>query len=444
MPADTSPRKPKIALLGTFGTGNLGNECTLDAVLYAFPAMIPSADIICICSGPEETKRKHRLCAFPIRPSLSFRRLFNSCFAPRTAPAGTQPSEITDPLPRTPPALQPVIRVLKLLFLVFEEPFRWYQAFKALKGTSALMVIGLGMLGDFGIRPFGLHYDLLRWSLVAKLSGRSLFFVSVGVGPIHNRLSRLMVKTALRLGDYRSYRDVFSRQYLEAIGFKRRVDAVYPDLVFSLPYALLPDKRKPGDGRAVVGYGIMNYYSPTGMMENREGIYKTYLARSSAAIVGLLERGYKIRLLIGDVAYDNSVRRDLRELIEKRGWTCDGNTLIDEPASSVGQLLSQVSDTDIVVASRFHNILLGLMLSKPVVALSYHEKVLDLVNSVGLAQYCQDIEHIDVERLITQCTELLTERVASQRRVHIDEQVSGFRRALNEQYDRIAALLIGR
>ena len=50
---------------------------------------------------------------------------------------------------------------------------------------------------------------------------------------------------------------------------------------------------------------------------------------------------------------------------------------------------------------RFHNLLLALMLRKPVVAISYHEKFQPLMDSVGLGGiYPQDIEHIDVDDLI--------------------------------------------
>ena len=52
-------------------------------------------------------------------------------------------------------------------------------------------------------------------------------------------LGRVLVKAALSLADYRSYRDDASRDYLRGIGFRAKRDPVYPDLVFSLPEALL-------------------------------------------------------------------------------------------------------------------------------------------------------------------------------------------------------------
>jgi len=36
------------------------------------------------------------------------------------------------------------------------EVIEWLKAFRALKGTSMLVMTGTGMLGDFGIGPFDL------------------------------------------------------------------------------------------------------------------------------------------------------------------------------------------------------------------------------------------------------------------------------------------------
>jgi polysaccharide pyruvyl transferase WcaK-like protein len=53
-----------------------------------------------------------------------------------------------------------------------------------------LVMTGTGMLGDVGILPFDLHYDILKWSIMAKLRRCKLLFVSVGVGPMRHPLSR--------------------------------------------------------------------------------------------------------------------------------------------------------------------------------------------------------------------------------------------------------------
>ena len=47
----TAANRKKIALFGTFGTGNLGNECTLQAMLLNIRRRVPNAEVSCICTG---------------------------------------------------------------------------------------------------------------------------------------------------------------------------------------------------------------------------------------------------------------------------------------------------------------------------------------------------------------------------------------------------------
>ena len=55
-----------------------------------------------------------------------------------------------------------------------------------------------------------------------------------------------------------------------------------------------------------------------------------------------------------------------------------------------------------VVATRFHNVLLALLLNKPVIAISFHHKCASLMKEMGLSEYCHDINHMNADRLIEQ------------------------------------------
>jgi polysaccharide pyruvyl transferase WcaK-like protein len=77
------------------------------------------------------------------------------------------------------------------------------------------------------------------------------------------------------------------------------------------------------------------------------------------------------------------------------------------------------------------------MLGKPVVAISYHEKVDALMAGLGLADFCQDIENIDLDKLVEQFTTL--EQCAGILKPQIAQKAEAYRGALEEQYDRIFA-----
>jgi polysaccharide pyruvyl transferase WcaK-like protein len=141
-----------------------------------------------------------------------------------------------------------------------------------------------------------------------------------------------------------------------------------------------------------------------------------------------------VRLLIGDTLYDNTVKQDLIELLRQHGFNED-EQIINEPISSVADVLSQLAASDMVVSARFHNVLLALMLDKPVVSLSYHKKFASLVAGVGLPEYCHDIDHLDVDRLTGHIVEL--EKRAGKLMPHVRQKVEEYSNALEEQYARI-------
>jgi polysaccharide pyruvyl transferase WcaK-like protein len=411
MSPDTSPRR--ISLFGNFGTGNFGNECTLQAMLCNARRFAPDANISCICARPEDTSSRHNIPASLIKPTLGSRW---------TASRG------------------PVLRWLRRIVIGLPmEIYRWVQAIGTMMRVDGLVMTGTGMLGDFGIAPLGLHYDIMRWSIAAKVCRRKLLFVSVGAGPIERRLSRWFVKTALSLADYRSYRDGFSKAYLEGIGFTGTGDAVYPDLAFSLPKALVPDGHHDEPRRPVVGIGVMTYYDRRATLDQGGTTYHDYIDTLACLVAWLLEHSYTPRLLIGDATYDDRVMVDLRRLLRQRGLYED-EAIIDEPMASHEEVLSQLAATDYVVASRFHNVLLALMLNKPVLAISYHEKIDALMAGFGLQEYCQDIEHLDLDRLIGQLTAL--ERNAAVLKPPIERTSEAHRKALDSQYHHIFSLVI--
>jgi polysaccharide pyruvyl transferase WcaK-like protein len=399
--------KPKkVSLLGNFGWRNLGNDCTLQAIIYHARKYLPDAEINSICTDPEDTSARYNIPAFPIRGMLG-----------RAWPGQNNP------------LIRPLLKVLLRIPIELE---RWVRSFKTLKGTDLLIMPGTGMLSDFAIGPFNLPYDLFRWSIMAKLRKSQLLFVSVGAGPIYNPLTKWFIKSALSLANYRSYRDNFSRQFMENINFDITNDSVYPDLAFSLLEADMPEPYNSEEEKPVIGVGLQTYYGQRGMPQHGEAIYLDYIAKLGVFVTWLLEHGYTARILIGDVLVDERAAQDLREIVDKWDGTYKEGRFIEEPIPSVEVLLAQIAATDLVVATRFHNVLLALMLNKPVVSISYHPKTVALMAEMGLAEYCHHIDHLDVDRLIGQFIQL--EKDAECLKLQIQQKTKEYRRALDEQY----------
>ena len=406
--AAAQPRPRRVAFFGNFGTQNLGNEYTLAAMLANARRRMPGAELIRICTDPKDTAARHGVTA----TSMSYR--YSSAFLA----AARRMSEAR------------LVRALRRLFVrVPREVVEMVRAFRSLKGVSMLVMTGTGMLSDVGIGPFDLHWEILKWSAVAKLRGAKLAFASVGVGPIASRASRWIVKRALSLADYRSYRDAWSRSYLQSIGFESSRDSGAPRPRLQPASASARAPRRPPPRRRRGPDGLLRHaHEPAG----RRGGLPRLCRQGHPLRLRLLERGYDVRLLIGDVSYDTRSKNDVLQRLRDSAAPPAEGRVVAAPINSPEQLLEEIGRTDVVVAMRFHTALLALMLQKPVVALSYHQKCIALMESVGLPQHSHDIDRSDAERLIEQFAEL--ERNSDTFPSYIAAKAGECRIALDEQY----------
>ncbi|MGH9561965.1 MAG: polysaccharide pyruvyl transferase family protein, partial [Terracidiphilus sp.] len=298
----------KISFFGNFGQGNLGNEGTLRAILENLRKALPDAEMNCICTGPISTRATHHIDAVPIHETFVGSEVLRS---------------------------GRFSRIIRKIFIgVPLEFYRWIQALKTLGQADALIIPGTQYLSDNLTGPWGGPYPLFRWAVAAKLRRCKVAFVSVGVGPLNHPLSRFFVKSVLRLADFRSYRDYPSKDYLRTIGFNSAADSVYPDLAFSLP---MPAGTSGNyGGKPVVALGVLDHYGQLGGRMSGVSPQDTnrfYLEKVTNFAIWLLERGYAVRLVIGDMCYDRQVVADIQDALKQRGIQCEGQLMV-EPIES--------------------------------------------------------------------------------------------------------------
>jgi len=403
--------RTRICFYGLFGQGNLGNEATLQAILHHTRRLFPHAELLCVCTDPRDASTRHDIAAVPISP----RHLRKSGPAAASGSRGR------------------LVRWLRRALIGVPREFSdWLLTFRRLIGKDVLVVPGTGFLTDASGSPFGWPYDIFKWSLVAKLCRCRLVYVGVGAGPVYRPLSRWFIRSALSLADFRSYRDSSTKEYLATIGFSRRADRICPDLAFSLPVAMLADTATESRQRPVVGIGLMNSPARLSAETPDPAVHRAYLATMAAFARWLLAHDYDVRLLIGDFAYDRDVLTEFAASLKREMPPDDRGRVLDTPALSVEELLSQIAATDLVVATRFHNVLLALLLKKPVASVSFHHKSVSLMRAMGLSEHSRDIGDLDLEWLIGQVDAL--QRNASALIDRMSERVEENRKILDEQY----------
>ncbi|MGY4303998.1 polysaccharide pyruvyl transferase WcaK-like protein [Bradyrhizobium sp. USDA 4369] len=357
-------RPMKIGVFGNFGIGNFGNEATFAAMLDTLKRFRPDAELTCICTNPDQVRQDYGLQAVPLNTA----------------------------------GRSPLMRKLSNI---------WY-AIEVVRKLDVLIIPGTGILNDYCAPPFGLPYTLFRWCLAARLCGTRLALVSIGAGPLHHGLTKWFVLRSAAMATYRSYRNLFSKNYLAGLGFDVSNDPVYPDLAFALPIPSAPPQAAPAQ-RLTVCIGAMHYQGWRGHLETDENIYETYLGKLRDFALWLLERGMRVHLVMGDERDWRAVC-DLRQAISTVRPSLPDDLVVVERAGGWQDAFRQLRAADIVVATRFHTLVFALMLGKPTISVGYSEYHTELIETMGLGGFAQHSESIDLEVLISQFSELSSNR----------------------------------
>jgi polysaccharide pyruvyl transferase WcaK-like protein len=408
----------RIAILHHTGGGNLGDDAIIDVVIGNIRERQPGADIVVFSMNPDDTAQRHGVTAFPLR-----RHRWSIGYAPVKDPdSGSDGSgfpyragEVRNPLLRIPRSL-----FVELLFLA--------KSYRRLKTCDLLVISGGGQLTERG-GPWSFPYALFTWTLLAKIAGVRCLFLNVGAGPLNHPLSRFFVKRALLAADYVSFRDQQSQSLAVSLGFQRH-SHVFPDNVFSLtvePSANGVPRQSPIVGIAPMPFPFSDLLTPPDDPQSIQDEFIEKLANFSLRVSAL---SYRLQLFGSDVGADHTEIEHLRTVLGSRHAM---SLPAYEPVSSVGELLSRIAAMDYVVTCRFHGVVFALLLNKPVLAISHHPKVAELMRALGLSRYCVDMRNFDSEILFEKFLSLVSE--SDNVRQRMSASLAGFRSQLETQFD---------
>jgi polysaccharide pyruvyl transferase WcaK-like protein len=298
---------------------------------------------------------------------------------------------------------------------------------------DVVIVPGTGVLeATIAVRPWHTPYSLFLVCAFGRLFGTKVALVSVGANDAR-QLMRRLVTVAARLAYYRSYRDTFSRDAMRRMGLDTSGDAVYPDLAFALP---VPQGVPVVAG--TVGVGVMDYHGGNDDRRQADQLHASYVEKMKSFVLWLVDNCRPVRMITTDV-HDERIMHEVVAHVHAYRPKLGPLQIIAEPASSPGELLRQIASVDIVVASRYHNVLYALKLAKPTLSISYAAKSDVLMAEMGLAEFCQSTPSLDVGRLIEQFTEL--ESRSAKLRQTTMERADANSRLLDRQFAALSALL---
>jgi polysaccharide pyruvyl transferase WcaK-like protein len=392
---------PRVGLFGLLGSGNIGNDASMDAVLGYLRSHHPDAVLDAMCMGPEQVRARYGFGAIPL--------LWYQRYEQRASGV--------------------IATVLKVVGKVV-DPFRtasWVRR------HDVVIVPGMGVLeASVPLHPWGVPYTMFQLSALGRLFGTKVALVGVGAGVIRQPATRWLLVQTARLAFYRSYRDAHSRDALRQQGVDTSADPVHPDLVFSLP-------SPPAAGNPeTVGVGLMAYYGSNDDRGRADEIYASYIGNVESFIRWLLDGGRRVRLFYGDAVDEPAVQQVLTDL---REYQSDPGSprLAAERVTSYAELSRAMAPVGTVVATRYHNVICALQLGKPTISLGYAKKNVVLMEDMGLPEFCQYADSIDVGKLVEQFTKL--ESNADQVRTMLAERNADKARLLADQFAALDVLL---
>jgi polysaccharide pyruvyl transferase WcaK-like protein len=399
--ANSAPRKLRIGLMGWTGIENLGNDALLEAGLHFFRERLPDAELISIGSGPE---------------------LVEQMFG------------ISGPNMRWLPKNRWLRAVDKLMLKVPSGIANAIICERTLSKLDYFVVTGGSLIDDYRTHSLDRPLTLRRWFGTAKRLGVKIVYVSVGAERVRKKNCERMVKPLIGMSAYRSYRDQCSRDYVQTLGYDESATPVYPDLVWGMPEPLNPPR--PADGPLTVGVGVMAYHGWKSI-EAGVDIHERYVAQMTELVDWLADNGYRVRMLVGE----KSDRRVV-EAIRQRARAAGGPMWAGHaPAKDIHELMRQITETDLVIATRFHNILCALKLGRPTLSISYMPKNSELLELVGTPGFHQPLEGLDVELLKKQFLDLAAQRETLA--ATIGDHVVGIKARLKDQEARLLRDVFG-
>jgi polysaccharide pyruvyl transferase WcaK-like protein len=376
--AAATGKAPRIGLAGLIGQGNLGNDGSMEAVLAYLRAQYPDAVIDCLCTDPAVVVRRYDIPAAQLR----------WYDAPRRPAAGM------------PDAARRVIGLGLGIIIDALHTLAWVRR------HDAVIVPGMGVLETtVPMRPWKTPYWMFLLCASGRVAGTKVALVSVGANVTGHRLTKRLITSAVRLAHYRSYRDKVSRDAMSEMGVDTSRDVVYPDVA----YALSMPSQSNQVARAV-GIGIMDYSGDNDEVEQAGQLRANYIDQVKRFCRWLLDSGRPVRMFTSDTADDPLVQEIAADA---RAYRPDlgPSWVVAQSAPSLTELLEQMAPAEMVVATRYHNVLYALLMAKPTLALGYATKHEQLMAEAGLPDFCLPCNALDADQMIQRFSELETRSV---------------------------------
>ncbi|MGA9061093.1 MAG: polysaccharide pyruvyl transferase family protein [Terracidiphilus sp.] len=418
-------------------SGNLGNAAILSSMIANLRSRIPDVEIVGITLSPDDTHRRHGIESFPITGITHGRyHLVPSPVSPDQLTKADRPFlGIKEKLKRIG-WLRGLVRTART---ARSELAHIYRSGRLVRSLDRVIVTGGGALDDFWGGPWGHPWTLFKFAALSRIFRVPFLFVSVGKCSLDHRLSRRFVVCALRFAQYRSYRDHESQAEVEAT-FPGLGGAVWPDLAYGYccPDQPLQRRQTSHDEPKVIAVSPIAFCDPRMWPVNDIRRYSRYINQLAKFLMRAIGDEQRLILFATDGPDSDTINDLMGILAAESVDTSRVEILPGPPEQTTEMLLRNISDADVVIASRLHAVILSHVIAIPVVAISYDRKVDVHMSEIGQSEYCMNIDEFTAETLAERLAVLRDARELESARLR--RAVRHYREQADAQFDLLFGL----
>lgn len=322
----------KIMISGYYGFNNTGDEAILQSIVRFFKKRLPLIKIIVLSHNPQKTSQAYK------------------------------------------------VRAINRLNL--------FQILYFLKDTDLFISGGGGLLQDTTGKGWSVLYylGLIWWALLFKIP---VVIYAQGIGPLHKKLNKLLIKYTLNKVDLITLRENNSRELLVTLGISKPPMYIYADPCFLLKRRSLEQtgtifkeikELSEVERRLLIGLSLR---------ETKDG--GTDFQKNFARIADDLIENYQGRIVFLPFKFREDVSISTEILMNMRNQKYA--RIINEDLEPE-EWLSIISQLSLVIGMRLHSVIFSCQVSTPFIALNYDPKIRYFVESLSLPELLLEYNHI--------------------------------------------------
>lgn len=265
--------------------------------------------------------------------------------------------------------------------------------------TRVIIVGGGGILQDStSVANIAIHTLL---PLLLRVFGIRILVVGVGIGPLHRKVSRALVKLLLWRAQLVAVRDPMSHQQCIRMGVATKRLKLTPDLAWAWA----------GDARFEVACApkrvLVSIRPPIGSAEVREAPTREYFAQVALILSAVSDfaaiHGFRLCVLSTHPLQDGQLFRRTIEHVPGL------NAVSDLAPMSTSELFTSFESGDVLVGMRLHAQIFAALNGVPTIALAYAEKVAIAAEALSMSGYTQEfpLDQNGIEELGSQLQNLV-------------------------------------